>query len=104
MEKRLEYIDYERSESGTLTRTHADVSLRSEVRRDSYPWREKLTGWPERSVFLGAAVRPFRRRGPCIAPRRAGFDGAAAMSAHLNGPIDDPASWAPHIGDAEAVR
>ena len=26
------------------------------------------------------------------------------MREHLNGPIDDPASWATNIGDADAVR
>ena len=64
----MKYIVYERSESGTLTRTHAGASLCSEVRRDSYPWREKLTGWPERSVFWARPFGPSVGVAPALRP------------------------------------
>lgn len=45
------YVVYERNESGILTRRGDIARIRSPSRKEYYPYREPLTGWPEKTVY-----------------------------------------------------
>lgn len=47
----MQYVVYQRSESGNLTRVHDRVTLSKIERTAEYPHAEKLLGWAERTVF-----------------------------------------------------
>jgi len=47
----MEYIIYERSESGSLTRTGHVVDSEVTSLHMGQEIEEKLTGWPERTVY-----------------------------------------------------
>lgn len=56
----MQYVVYQRSESGAIERCHTRITLSKPQRATQYPHPEKLTGWAERTVFwtreFGTAV------------------------------------------------
>ena len=54
----MRYTVYTRDESGILTRTHEPARMSGEQRRADYPHRERLTGWPEASVYWTRETGP----------------------------------------------
>lgn len=56
----MQYVVYQRSESGTLTRAHDRIALAKTERAAQYPHLEKLLGWAERTVYW------TRESGPAV--------------------------------------
>lgn len=52
----MQYVVYERSESGIITRVHKPVQIKESARVLEYPHAEKLLGWAERVVYWNKAV------------------------------------------------
>jgi hypothetical protein len=56
----MRYVTYTRTADGIVSRTHGRVVMPSRERAADYPHRERLQGWPERSVYwtrsTGAAL------------------------------------------------
>lgn len=60
----MRYVSYFRGADGIVSRTHGRVVMPSRERAARYPHRERLLGWPERTVFWNAGTGPAHGLAP----------------------------------------